>query len=125
MRGRLFQIAAAASLTLSVTAEAQPRQPAPNAAYLIGHWTDNPERCTGLIEFRRDGRFVLADGGGGNWRLERGGLLTLSGAGGAQTLRLERIGPHQVRVRNPDGSVGGSYRCNAGAQAWQAPLSRR
>jgi hypothetical protein len=42
-----------------------------------------------------------------------------------QVIQIERIGPHQVRVRNPDGSIGGSYRCTAGAREWQAPLSRR
>jgi hypothetical protein len=78
-------------------------------AFLIGRWTDN-EDCTKTIEFRDDGKFVTADGGQGMWVLT-GDQLTFQGQSSI-TAQVSAPNPDTIMLRNADGSVGRSTRCN-------------
>jgi hypothetical protein len=78
-------------------------------AYISGRWTDDGD-CAAAAEFNIDGTFATADGGGGLWNLE-GDRLTMSGAGGTNTLRIVPIDQNTMNVVNADGSLGRSTRC--------------
>lgn len=90
-------------------AAAQPAAGGVTAAALVGRWGDNGD-CTKDIFFRDDGTFASYTGGTGNWALN-GDIITMSGAGGTFTLRIQSLNDHQLLIGNPDGSVGISQRC--------------
>lgn len=80
-----------------------------SAAALVGRWGDNGD-CTKDIVFDANGTFRSYTGGSGTWSLN-GDIITMSGAGGTFTLRVQSLSDHQLLIGNPDGSVGISQRC--------------
>lgn len=123
-----------ASIALTFSAPAQPagaeqraqRVGAPvTSAFLIGRWTDNPDRCTAPVDFFRSGTFLVGDNGRGRWEMQPGQRLVMTGDAATLILRVSRLGPHQIRTVNPDNSVGGSWRCAPGAGPNQRPIGRR
>lgn len=84
--------------------------------WFAGTWSDNAD-CSEPVQFYRDGRYRTPAGDEARWRIERGNVLVLEGAGGRQELAIERIGERQIRTI--DGGVN-SYRCDS-----RAPLPLR
>lgn len=78
-------------------------------AALVGRWGDNGD-CNKDIFFNADGSFRSYTGGVGRWSLV-GDRMTMSGAGGTYEVRVQVINQNQLRIINPDGSVGTSQRC--------------
>jgi len=78
-------------------------------AMLVGRWGDNGN-CAQPIDLRPDGRFITANGGGGNWALN-GDRLTLNGPNGNVELRLQSVDQSQITLINPNGALGRSQRC--------------
>jgi len=76
---------------------------------LVGRWGDNGD-CTKDIVFDANGTFRSYTGGSGTWALN-GDMITMSGAGGTFTLRVQSLNDHQLLIGNPDGSIGTSQRC--------------
>lgn len=79
------------------------------SAMLVGRWGDNGD-CTKDIVFDANGTFRSYTGGSGTWSMN-GDIITMSGAGGTFTLRVQSLNDHQLLIGNPDGSVGISQRC--------------
>lgn len=77
---------------------------------LIGRWTDNGD-CADFVEFAGNGQFTISSGGSGTWRLA-GDRLTFTGASSV-TVRVEPVSRDEVRLVQPDGSIGRSTRCPA------------
>ena len=76
---------------------------------LVGRRGDNGD-CTKDIVFDANGTFRSYTGGSGTWALN-GDMITMSGAGGTFTLRVQSLNDHQLLIGNPDGSIGTSQRC--------------
>jgi hypothetical protein len=89
-------------------------------AYLVGAWTDDGD-CADAVRFISDGRFVLADGGGGNWSLS-GDRLTMTGSK-VVAVRIVPIDRDRIRILHADGSRGSSTRCAAPAPEDAPPAS--
>lgn len=79
------------------------------AQMLPGRWGDNGD-CAQWIEYRPDGGFAMFDGREGRWTLS-GDQMTMGGAGGAFTVRVQYVDEATITVINPDGSYGFSRRC--------------
>ena len=79
------------------------------SAMLYGRWGDNGD-CAKDIVFAPDGTFRSYTGGGGAWSLS-GDVVTMSGAGGTFSVRVQILNGQTLLVTNPDGSVGTSQRC--------------
>ena len=77
-------------------------------AELFGRWTDSGD-CGNSIEFVSDGRFLIAGGGSGRWRLE-GEQLSFIGER-TVTARVRAVGGDRILLIHPDGSLGQSLRC--------------
>lgn len=78
-------------------------------SWFIGQWTDDGN-CASAITMAPDGRFINADGTGGNWVLN-GDQLTMSGGGGSITVTLVQAGPDRLQLVYADGRSGFSTRC--------------
>lgn len=78
-----------------------------NEDWFVGRWSDYSD-CRDPIDFRSNGTFVTAAGARGNWRVEDGGELILSGQGGTRRMVLTPVGSDQVRTDQG----GASYRCD-------------
>jgi hypothetical protein len=74
--------------------------------WFAGEWSDNRD-CSSPVTFEDNGRFRTADGSRGEWRIEDGDTLVISGAQGTDDIRLTRISDDEVE--GPDGP---SYRCD-------------
>lgn len=110
-------IARRLSLTMAICAMpglawGQPQPRAVDTAWFTGMWSDHQD-CRDVVDFRPDGSFRTAEGGEGRWTLD-GGLLTLAGVGGNQSLILRRVGPNQVSATNvATNATASSWRCKA------------
>ena len=76
---------------------------------VIGGWADD-EFCKTLITLGPDGGFTAHDGSQGRWSLD-GDVLTLSGAGGNFSVRIQSIEGGIMTVVQANGSIGRSRRC--------------
>jgi len=81
--------------------------PTVTEAWFAGLWSDS-RSCADPIRFDPNGEFVTPDGSTGTWSIEGGDTLIVEGRDGdRQELRLQRVGPDEVR-----GDDGSSYRCD-------------
>ena len=95
-----------AASTPASPALAQNRTISPD--WFAGSWSDNAD-CSQAVQFYRDGRYRTAAGAEARWRIDRGNVLVLDGAGGHQELAIERVSDRQIRTI--DGGIN-SYRCD-------------
>jgi len=78
-------------------------------ALVPGRWTDTGD-CADALEYTADGRVIAPDGATGLWRLE-GDQLTVTAAGGTQTVRITSLDQSAAYAVSPDGTVQSSQRC--------------
>ena len=116
--GRMLALLALLMAIAPVGSAARAGSVALDRAYLVGFWTDDND-CSDFIQFTRDGQFITADGGAGEWTLE-GDRLTMTGRDTA-TVRIVPIDQDTIDVVNEDGSLGHSTRC-AAPRAGEAPV---
>jgi hypothetical protein len=77
--------------------------------FMIGRWGDNGD-CSKDVVLNGDGSFTSYTGGEGQWSLQ-GATLRMAGKENTLDLQLELIDHDNLRITNPDGSVGTSQRC--------------
>lgn len=84
--------------------------PAVDRAMFVGRWSDDGD-CKMAVEFRPDGSFITADGGGGRWSLA-GRTLTLTGGSDASLrFTVREVRGDRILYVDADGAAGQSTRC--------------
>lgn len=104
-----------AGALLSPAAAQQPGR-AVSPDWFAGTWSDQPD-CSEPVQFYPDGRYRTASGAEARWRIERGNVLVLEGAGGREELAIERVNDRQLRTL--EGGIN-AYRCDGTASAANA-----